>query len=381
MVQRNGLRLQKLVNALLDFSRVEAGRIQAVYQPTDLASLTHDLASSFRSACEKGGPDADDRYAAAARAGLRRSRDVGEDRPQSRLQRVQVHAHGGITIGSSAERRARRAARQRYRHGHSRSRGAAHLRPLPSRRGRARPHLRRHRHRPRAGQGTDRAAQGHAFPSKASLDRGTTFTVRVPFGSAHLPQDRLDAARTQASTATRAEAFVSEALRWLPDGTGGRRPHRRTAIAPTGRGRTRLRGPARRRQCRHAGLSALGCSTPGYEVTRVADGEEALAAARRVRPDLILADVMMPRLDGFGLLQQLRDDPELRERAGDRAVGARRRRSQGRRPAGGRRRLSGQAVQRARAAGAGRRQYRAVAHALGERARSCCRRKRRSSSC
>jgi signal transduction histidine kinase len=57
MVQRNGLRLQKLVNALLDFSRVEAGRIQAVYQPTDLASLTHDLASSFRSACEKAGLD------------------------------------------------------------------------------------------------------------------------------------------------------------------------------------------------------------------------------------------------------------------------------------------------------------------------------------
>ena len=48
MVQRNGLRLQKLVSALLDFSRVEAGRIQAVYQSTDLASLTHDLASSFR---------------------------------------------------------------------------------------------------------------------------------------------------------------------------------------------------------------------------------------------------------------------------------------------------------------------------------------------
>jgi len=55
MVERNGLRLQKLVNALLDFSRVEAGRIQAVYQPTDLASLTGDLASSFRSACEKAG--------------------------------------------------------------------------------------------------------------------------------------------------------------------------------------------------------------------------------------------------------------------------------------------------------------------------------------
>ena len=55
MAERNGQRLQKLVNALLDFSRVEAGRIQAVYEPTDLASLTHDLASSFRAACEKAG--------------------------------------------------------------------------------------------------------------------------------------------------------------------------------------------------------------------------------------------------------------------------------------------------------------------------------------
>jgi PAS domain S-box-containing protein len=55
MIRRNGLRLQKLVNTLLDFSRVQAGRAQAIYEPTDLAALTSDLASNFRSACEKGG--------------------------------------------------------------------------------------------------------------------------------------------------------------------------------------------------------------------------------------------------------------------------------------------------------------------------------------
>jgi signal transduction histidine kinase len=55
LAHRNGLRLLRLVNTLLDFSRVEAGRIQAVYQPTDLASLTGELASSFRSACETAG--------------------------------------------------------------------------------------------------------------------------------------------------------------------------------------------------------------------------------------------------------------------------------------------------------------------------------------
>ncbi|MGH7947157.1 MAG: histidine kinase dimerization/phospho-acceptor domain-containing protein, partial [Opitutaceae bacterium] len=50
---RNALRLLKLVNTMLDFSRIEAGRIQASYHPTDLAALTAELASNFRSACEK----------------------------------------------------------------------------------------------------------------------------------------------------------------------------------------------------------------------------------------------------------------------------------------------------------------------------------------
>ncbi|MDQ2773623.1 MAG: HAMP domain-containing histidine kinase [Acidobacteriota bacterium] len=55
IAQRNGLRLQKLVNSLLEFSRIEAGRVQAVYQPTDLALLTAELTSSFRSAMERAG--------------------------------------------------------------------------------------------------------------------------------------------------------------------------------------------------------------------------------------------------------------------------------------------------------------------------------------
>ena len=55
MVHRNGLRLQRLVNALLDFSRIEAGRTQASYDPTDLAAFTAELASSFRSAMERAG--------------------------------------------------------------------------------------------------------------------------------------------------------------------------------------------------------------------------------------------------------------------------------------------------------------------------------------
>src|SRR4051812_34001101 len=53
LIHRNSLRLYKLVNTLLDFSRIEAGRMNALYEPTDVAALTADLASIFRSAAER----------------------------------------------------------------------------------------------------------------------------------------------------------------------------------------------------------------------------------------------------------------------------------------------------------------------------------------
>ena len=55
LVHRNSLRLLKLVNSLLDFSRIEAGRGQATYSATDLAPLTAELASNYASACERAG--------------------------------------------------------------------------------------------------------------------------------------------------------------------------------------------------------------------------------------------------------------------------------------------------------------------------------------
>jgi signal transduction histidine kinase len=55
IAQRSGLRLLKFVNTLLDFSRIEAGRVQACYEPTDLGSLTAELVSNFQSACDKAG--------------------------------------------------------------------------------------------------------------------------------------------------------------------------------------------------------------------------------------------------------------------------------------------------------------------------------------
>jgi DNA-binding response OmpR family regulator len=50
----------------------------------------------------------------------------------------------------------------------------------------------------------------------------------------------------------------------------------------------------------------------GHDVVRVEDGEAALAAVVRERPDVIILDVMMPLLDGFSVLARLKADPHLR---------------------------------------------------------------------
>src|SRR5689334_8860278 len=53
-------------------------------------------------------------------------------------------------------------------------------------------------------------------------------------------------------------------------------------------------------------LIALALGYNGFDVERVADGRQALAAIDRRRPDLVLLDVMMPELDGFEVVRRLR---------------------------------------------------------------------------
>ncbi|MED5382977.1 MAG: response regulator, partial [Cyanobacteriota bacterium] len=49
----------------------------------------------------------------------------------------------------------------------------------------------------------------------------------------------------------------------------------------------------------------------GFEVATAVDGEEGFAKAQQMLPDLVISDVMMPRLDGYGLLKKLRADERL----------------------------------------------------------------------
>jgi PAS domain S-box-containing protein len=317
LAQRNSLRLLKLVNSLLDFSRIEAGRVQASYQPTDLAAFTRDLASSFRSAIERAGLRFEVDCPELGRS-IYVDREMWEKIVLNLLSNafkftftgqiaVRLHCQGDFAVLEVADSGVGIPAAElpRLFERFYRIEGSA-----------ARTH---------EGSGIGLAlvqelVRMHAGTIQVASEpaRGTTFTVRLPLGRAHLPGERIKAARSGASTVIGAQAFVQEALRWLPDladSTSLSLPALTDAVAPV-------------RDQRFAGTFGARIIladdnadmraymrellAPTYSVEAVADGEQALAAARVQRPDLIISDVMMPQLDGFGLLAALRSDESLR---------------------------------------------------------------------
>ncbi len=161
LTHRNSLRLLKLVNSLLDFSRIEAGRVQASYVPVDLARLTLDLAGVFESAMAKGGLD----YSVDLQPLTQPvfvDRDMWEKIVFNLLSNAfKFTLQGSVTVSLREHAGMARLSVQRHRHRDSRARTAAHVRALPPHRGCAGPHLRRHRHRPGADPGTGAAARRH----------------------------------------------------------------------------------------------------------------------------------------------------------------------------------------------------------------------------
>ena len=149
---------------------------------------------------------------------------------------------------------------------------------------------------------------GGTIAVESVFGKGSTFTVTIPMGKAHLDVGRIRAADARASTAVTPAAFVEEALRWLPDHVELKRSSDETPRRPAKVSRILWADD-------NADMRAYVSRLLGdrYEVQAVGDGEAALEAARAHPPALILSDVMMPKLDGYGLLQALRADPYLRD--------------------------------------------------------------------
>jgi PAS domain S-box-containing protein len=150
--------------------------------------------------------------------------------------------------------------------------------------------------------------------AESEFGKGSVFVVTVPLGKSHLSSSQIGAAGTAVSNLLGAAPFVEEALRWLPDSTASSSSHgtmggESFAHGKTGQGARVLVADdnADMRDYLRRLLAAR------YEVTAVASGLEALAAIQQQPPDLVLSDVMMPGLDGFGLLKHLRADPGTSE--------------------------------------------------------------------
>ena len=315
VVHRNALRLLKLVNSLLDFSRVEAGRVQAAYHATDLAVATAELASMFRSACERAGlalvidcpPLPEPVYV---------DRDMWEKIVLNLLSNAfKFTLEGQITVSLRAlECEAELTVRDT-------GTGIAESEM---------PRLFERFHRIEGAQGRTHEGtgiglalvqelvriHGGAIEASSTLGEGTAFRVRIPFRSEHLATGLGESSRPSPST-SRSEAYIAEALRWLPDGHGRSAGNEDESLSATVDVHAK---PAKGQRIILADDNAdmrdyvrRLLVAEGYMVEAVANGEEALALARRQQPDLVLSDVMMPRLDGFGLLRALRSDPALRE--------------------------------------------------------------------
>jgi PAS domain S-box-containing protein len=349
-VQRNGTRLLKLVNTLLDFSRIEAGRVQASYESTDLAAYTAELASVFRSAIERAGmrlvidcpplpePVYVDRemwgkivlnllsnafkftFEGEIRVSLRWTGEDTETREhgdtETQADEANLSTSPRLPLSASS-----------YVQFSVIDTGigipAAEL-----------PHLFERFHRVKGAQGRSIEGSGIGLSLVQELVKlhqgtievasmegaGTCFTIAIPTGTAHLPQDRINAARTSSSTALRANSYVEEALRWLPEEDTGTRGHEDTgnsAISASPRLPLSMPSPSARILLADDNADMRDyvkrLLSQQYEVEAVSDGAAALAVARQWVPDLVLTDVMMPRLDGFGLLQALRATPQTRD--------------------------------------------------------------------
>jgi signal transduction histidine kinase/DNA-binding NarL/FixJ family response regulator len=313
LLQRNALRLLKLVNTLLAFTRIEAGRAEVSFEPVDLAALTTDLASNFRAAIERAGlslavdcpPLPEPAYV---------DRDMWEKIVLNLLSNaLKFTFDGAITVRLGLQGDMVKLEVQDTGTGI-----AEHELPRLFERFHR---IEGARSRSHEGSGIGLALihelvqlHGGAVAVRSQLGVGTTFDLRIPRGMGHLPAERIGAARAalsgrQSTTSAGAEPFVREALRWGPQVALDPEQAPTRAYDTLGQPRDRVLFADDNADMREYVTRLLG---ERWNVETVGDGDEALAAIKRNPPDLVLCDVMMPGLDGFALVRTLRSDEAFR---------------------------------------------------------------------
>ncbi len=313
IVQRNALRLLKLVNTLLDFSRIEAGRIQAAYEPTDLATFTAELASVFRSTIEQAGiqlivdcpplPEA-----------IYVDREMWEKIVFNLLSNAFKFTFSGkITV--------RLEYVQNYVDLIVEDTGIG----IPKE---EIPHLFKRFHRVKGAEGRSFEGSGIGLSLvqefvelhggtvsvTSALGAGSCFIVAIPTGASHLPRESLRASRTLAATTLSSIPDVEAAQLWLSieeaGGQGSRGAEERRGSNSPLLKTSRILLADDNADMREYVKRLLSSH---YTVETVANGKAASNAVQEHPPDLVLTDVMMPGMDGFEFLRSLRSDRKTQD--------------------------------------------------------------------
>jgi PAS domain S-box-containing protein len=312
LASRNARRLLGLVDTLLDFSRIEAGRLRARFEPLELSELTADVASLFRSAAERAGLTLEVNCPPAPRA-VNADADMWEKVVSNLLSNAlkftfegtisvsltYLPQHVQLKVSDTGIGIAEQEQAQIF-HRFHRVRGV------------------RARTDEGAGIGLSIVAElvrlHHGRVRVSSQpDQGSTFTVWVPMQEGRRPTPS-GARSTGSHDAAVRMAHEAEAWGSASDGR-----------APAGIVESMLGPASRTLPTRAFGLRVLVADDNAdmrdylarilgqyWKIALAGDGAEALARARADPPDLILADVMMPLMDGFALLRELRADRVLR---------------------------------------------------------------------
>lgn len=314
MIQRNGLRLHKLVNALLDFSRIEAGRADAIFQPTDIAEYTTLLAGNFRSAIEHAGlklvvncestepiyvnQDMWEKIVLNLLSNAFKFTFSGEIEVSLRSYKKQVQLHvrdTGIGISpsdiSKIFERFMRVPNARSRTYEGTGIGLALVKELVN-------------------------IHGGNIKVKSKDGKGTVFVVSIFKGKAHLPLKNIYELKEKRAVSPLSSIFAHEAMNWLP--ARSEELEEKKYGTHSGDGISSDSFILTRKEVvllvddnsdiREYIKSILNHN---YEVATANNGRQALELIKRgLKPDLVLADLMMPELDGYSLLKEIRNNEQ-----------------------------------------------------------------------